>query len=565
MDEIDNIIFHSLRQIGCTFDEEIKSLDDMSPSQLIPIVSKCITSIDSSLDLPKTLPSGMAQRFTTTASLAEACRQIGYRREIGYQTFLYSNVIEVRRVMMFLIERLPKSSSDESEGTGQPVDDTTELENRITAKLKYQLRAPWIPEFCRVVNLDYLPNTTSNALQARIGFRPFLPKKIYIPLVLEDEDSLVPSVIATNDGSIKSKYSTDNVNRYKGEDLSANGKLIQYYGSIEKLTNRKTNNISFTPPVKSVPISLKSEINPLESLQLEIEQTQTEIERLVIQCDDLKVGCKYLDKTVDDHWATVAKLKNEKKFKERTQILLEDPDVNVTKLEGIIAAGGERMQKLQDQWKAHRAPLLATMDSHIAINSNKKSKVQPLLQQIDVTHQKCEQLVSDLQTKCAMHLRLQKELEKLDKTVNRTAYTNRILEIIGNIRKQKTDIDKILHDTRLLQKDLNIITGQLDRQFTVTDDLIFRNAKKDEHSKRAYKLLVTLHSDCAELIGLVQETGSVKREIRDLEDQIENEKTRNTVTNLAQITNDVIEMKNESERLEVSIRRLEEASSLQPK
>lgn len=56
----------------------------------------------------------------------------------------------------------------------------------------------------------------------------------------------------------------------------------------------------------------------------------------------------------------------------------------------------------------------------------------------------------------------------------RNAYTSRILEIIGNIRKQKNDIDKVLSDTRELQKEINNITGQLDRQFTVTDDLLFK-------------------------------------------------------------------------------------------
>lgn len=56
----------------------------------------------------------------------------------------------------------------------------------------------------------------------------------------------------------------------------------------------------------------------------------------------------------------------------------------------------------------------------------------------------------------------------------RNAYTSRILEIVGNIRKQKTDIDKVLEDTRELQKEINNISGQLDRQFTVTDDLLFK-------------------------------------------------------------------------------------------
>lgn len=58
--------------------------------------------------------------------------------------------------------------------------------------------------------------------------------------------------------------------------------------------------------------------------------------------------------------------------------------------------------------------------------------------------------------------------------LDRNSYTSRILEIIGNIRKQKASIDKVLNDTRDIQKEINTINGQLDRQFTVTDDLLFK-------------------------------------------------------------------------------------------
>ena len=48
------------------------------------------------------------------------------------------------------------------------------------------------------------------------------------------------------------------------------------------------------------------------------------------------------------------------------------------------------------------------------------------------------------------------------------------MEIIGNIAKQKEDIDKVLKDTKELQKEINNLTGQLDRSFTVADELIFQ-------------------------------------------------------------------------------------------
>lgn len=576
MDEIDNIILHSLRQIGCTLDDEVTSLDEFSPTLLVQVVSKCITLIDPSLELPQTLPPGMAQRFTATASLAEACRTIGYRRDIGYQTFLYSNVAEVRRVLMFLIERLPKESADKAAGTGQPLDDTTELEARICSSLQSQLQAPWLPEFCR---------TADTSQQAQIAFRRFVPRRINIPFVTQgdiaadvkefwsrqtldalDEDSFIPSVIAANDGAIRTSASSssgaiDEVDRIKVS--SPVDRLQRFYASSERKAvrsadstdvERKEDDTTSMTIVEAATAAAKPGKTPLETLQEEIDQIRAEIERGVAEGTSLEGDRREVDELSDVQKTAVGKLKDEKKIKERTHILLEDPEVNVKKLQGIIAAGGERMKKLQDQWDTHRIPLENELEKYRVKHSDKLSKSQQIVDQIEATRHKCEEVTMDLQTKSAMHARLQKELEKLNRTVSRNAYTSRILEIVGNIRKQKTDIDKILQDTRTLQKEINTITGQLDRQFTVTDDLIFRNAKKDEHAKKAYKLLVTLHSDCAELMALVQETGAVKREIRDLEDQIENERSRNTAANLAQISRDLAEMQAESQRLEESLR-----------
>lgn len=104
--------------------------------------------------------------------------------------------------------------------------------------------------------------------------------------------------------------------------------------------------------------------------------------------------------------------------------------------------------------------------------------------------------------------------------MNRSAYTQRILEIINNVRKQKDEISKVLGDTREIQKEINTLDGRVERSFTVVDELIFRDARTNEASKKAYKLLATLHSEFNELVSLVEETGATIREIRDLEEQV---------------------------------------------
>ena len=37
---------------------------------------------------------------------------MGYSGEIGYQTFLYSNENDIRKIFMFLIEKVPKETAE---------------------------------------------------------------------------------------------------------------------------------------------------------------------------------------------------------------------------------------------------------------------------------------------------------------------------------------------------------------------------------------------------------------------------------------------------------------------
>ena len=80
----------------------------------------------------------------------------------------------------------------------------------------------------------------------------------------------------------------------------------------------------------------------------------------------------------------------------------------------------------------------------------------------------------------------------MSKDLSRVAYTRRIMEIVHNIQRQKEDINKILGDTRMVQKEINQLAGKLERVFTMTDEQVFKDARKDEARRMAYKLLASL-------------------------------------------------------------------------
>lgn len=145
---------------------------------------------------------------------------------------------------------------------------------------------------------------------------------------------------------------------------------------------------------------------------------------------------------------------------------------------------------------------------------------QKKIDEIKLLKEKERELQEECRNKDQQYSQLVAEIQKLPKEVNRSAYTQRILEIINNVRKQRDEISKVLADTREIQKEINTLTGRLERSFTVVDELIFRDARTNEASRKAYKFLATLHSDCSELVNLVEETGATVREIRDLEEQV---------------------------------------------
>ena len=66
------------------------------------------------------------------------------------------------------------------------------------------------------------------------------------------------------------------------------------------------------------------------------------------------------------------------------------------------------------------------------------------------------------------------ECERMSKGQSRVSYTKRIMELVGNISKQKEGIAMILADTQQVQREINQLLGKLERIFIITDEQIFK-------------------------------------------------------------------------------------------
>ncbi|XP_057312533.1 coiled-coil domain-containing protein 22 homolog isoform X2 [Hydractinia symbiolongicarpus] len=625
MEEVDNIIIHSLQQIGCDISDDVMTLREFTVEMIVQAASKCLDHISEQYNIPSVLPPSMSARFRIGSSLAAACQELGFKGEIGYQTFLYANEHELRKILMFLIEKIPKETSDTND---EPLGSGVLLNNRIAAELKRQLSVPWTPAYCKKKNIQNLDNDEwffqgtssfhhintcllkypvgissekiSKEEQSAFDSIPFVTSQptdqrdIYISLIEENKRLVTEEHEWENEwnqSGMATRLSKEEYKKQKREKLMKRIKQ-KIIANCQRNTNLKTGAVGlkdlldsiagrdskktgkgsrFTHAEKLQFAQDEEKVNAeIVSKQEEMNTTETEEERQKKKEEELKTLRDQLSELtqqfqnillekkqvtaqkqqVDEQSRSLETTNKEEeaafRVKKKTFDLLPNAEENMSKLQKIIESSSQRLVNLNQQWEKHRAPLIEKYRQLKEESKSRTSEVETKIEQVRSLRDKMKSAADETRGKEELLKQLAAEFERMSKNVNRSSYTKRILEIVGNIKKQKEEIAKVLLDTKALQKDINFLTGKLDRTFTVTDELIFKDAKKDEFSRKAYKLLANLHEGFGSLVQTVEETGVIMREIRDLEEQVDNINENEINENLEKISSDLNQMKKEN-------------------
>lgn len=318
-------------------------------------------------------------------------QSVGFRGDIGYQSFLYSNVTEVRRVFMFLIERLPKEA-DKEHLDEVHADRKTLLDHHIRQNIQIQLNAAWTPQYCK----KFGARKFGNLIAIQASNNCFLPQRLNVPhataptnqsnelseywskrspTIFQQTSStnICASLIHKNDEDLLG--STGNV---IGKNLNANSvpvlqrnfrKLIQIQKSIvAPAAYVKRDNMRNITTVQQLALNnveipheddivVMPEIRESDAIRFQIEKIKADIKNLLQHRQDVQTQLSEYRTNVKGLADQLPQLQNEKKLKERTQLLLENPDENIAKMTKVLATSRERIKKLKDQWDEHRIPL----------------------------------------------------------------------------------------------------------------------------------------------------------------------------------------------------------------
>ncbi|XP_053600170.1 coiled-coil domain-containing protein 22 isoform X2 [Plodia interpunctella] len=437
------------------------------------------------------------------AQIASICKDLGYKNDVGYQTFLYHNEADLRQVFMFLIERLP-TEGNETTTDVLPTNRKSTLFRDIRHKIAEELNLMWIPPCCNsqlttgIGDYAYPPEPLSiQSTPKNLTKEQLIQKLLKIKHV--SNDTKVMKTCCTSEQDVKTDYT-------EKSDVQ-----IEIKQSLKEL--------------KETAIILSQKLDTLESerniMDVEYSQAQKSCERVE------------------------ADMKNVENILSSIGITEIDSEDNIQKLLDKVHGNINILHRKSEELTSRNLTLKVEIDkvkNKVALSESERNKCKKILTTLKTN---AKEMKDEYAKKDELRQQLRNNYENLKGGNKRSIYTKRIMEIINNVDKQNMEIKKILDDTRQLQKEINTLEGQLDRCFSIADETLFRDAKKDDQAKKAYKLLALLHSECNTIVSLVNDTGALARDIVDIEDNIKTEKAKHTEETLQKINSDLARIQEE--------------------
>ena len=628
MDEVDRIIISTLQELGCST-EDVQSLAEFSIALVVEGTVRCLTAILPEFNCPMTLPVQVAKQFRLGQQLADSCTALGYRGEVGYQTFLYPNVIEWRRIFVFLIESLPKaaravgdSSASEqallqrrmtkalqdcmleydappplsikpfsdphirhfrSQGMHRTVpltiakaENKTNFEKNFLPPISSQQYCPgvlyWNPWAASC--LDFL--NTQRALLAEVeylelqqtdkhGFNTQVRRKeMLLHKLGEGMRRGIKSAQHNDQQNLLSNPLSDVLDSFQstGAPLTDHESVFQstekFHFSQFKSPSRATPQTASQLPGSQAPEDPKKQ---REQLRDELTERLAELSQKIASTE---LEINRLELSTQSMWEQLLQLQQKNKenrelIKQKRRVLelagdtTEEGEANAEKMDNVIEEILARIKAASEAWEEKRIQLYKQLRALSDTADNEKLEIEKEMKKSRELKEAIKECALESQVKDASLAQLKEEYERMNKDTQRNSYTKRIMEILANIQKQKKEIERVLFDMKQVQKEINQLEGKIGRVFALADEKFFKEAKKSESLRNLYKNLVSLHSTFGEIINTIEQTGSIDRSIKDLEDQISDEKAKEVGRNLKSMQKDYQALKNENEELKAKI------------
>jgi len=609
MEEVDALIFRDLKHIGCEIPDDVRSVGDIKPELLITFILKCLKLIAKDKELPRSISRNMAQKVNQATQLVTVIKEIGYDSGLSYHNLLYTNEGDIRKLLMWFQERLPR---DDEVGAG--ADDSASLLNKSIVEEIGFLVGPtnvWAPKFASLATLrgqnfsNDITNVATQYLYTPASYVYDKENKKRSPAVtqyldkhqrpytsqLEDRKLVVPSVSEYNLQGYSLEAEWDNEWNTLGLDsgldqrdyqklkrdniLKKMAEILQssYHAHMSTISDRdvfagrsQSGKTQFTRDLEyrhgdSQPAG-ETEEDIQKRRQKERQETEDKLAKVEADIKDFELkiqtyisDIRQIQARIKAEGRRMLELREKHNELDITCKLLPNAADNITKLNQVADDSAKKVLSLATQWEQHRIPPIIQIREEKYKSTLGEDGTKEMLDAIKKMRVEMKEKIEQIHKKEERYKQLVEVLKKLPKE-NRSTYTLRILDMVRNVKKQKVEINKVLIDTKNLQKEINMVTETLNRSFTVTEEMIFKDAKKEPAANTAYKRLATINEKFNDLTQAVSETGTVRNTSLNLEDNIDKITKRANTLNMQKLEEDLKQVKGENEQLIAKIKGL---------
>ncbi|XP_003739119.1 coiled-coil domain-containing protein 22 [Galendromus occidentalis] len=532
MEDAEKIILEHLKQVGCSI--EVESLKDLDAETTLDAVVKCLKAIIPDFAAPSSVPHNMVAKYNLGMKLADAIVSLGFKGELGYQSFMYSNEVELRRVFTFLIEKIPKEekvSPVQAKGFS--------FKSTFAAAVRSEIEKPWLPTYARDESIGRPVKTLS--------FREDLSR-------IEDPHTLMASILNEN-AALRAKVSLSN----DAEFVKLIRIIQEKKASLQKESSMPEDVQDQATIEQEEPEAV--EVRPDELAVLEERNVQLGEEMEVIDAELERVTNEMINVQValDEMVSILAQERQTNKIKLKAHDLIGEHGIEgaLKFCTDYLESLESKSMKLAVEWEEHRAPLVETLRKLRMDNSAKGNQQRSKRERMERLQRDKQRMVQEYSLKRELVKQLQAEWEKMgskeSNVTQRSSYLTRIQEIVCSVTRQKEEIEKILIENRKKQREMNLLADRSERSFAAAELFFAKQSAKSEDAKKMHRNVGEIHKDCKTIFEAVDGNGTLQREIRDLEERIDKERQSKVEQNLERITADFNQMKMENDAIETEL------------
>lgn len=590
MEEVDNLLIHSLQQIPFKFTASITDISALESPELLIQITISMLNLINNLDMPVEIPMTLSAKYKLCMKLAEMIKGLGYTSELNFNAFLYPNLKDVRNILACLLENMPK---EENEVTVLDETSSQIYWRKVKECIRSWASENWQAPFETLQQMKFrnilalydgadlnpdLHSAWSHYQSTRTNYK--------LRLGRSDPNSLLTSQIhlaqsvqiksSDTDFILKSSTKAKEAPQIAKQDL-AESRLPSLQEVLERaaeLTEESAGNFNLQseytkveeeimkPEEKKVENEISNEdelgIEPEKETVKEPENRQEEINNLENKLQQLYEEVQNSEALIATAKAELTKLaQNTKNLKTENESLKKDLEQkhklasalnegNTLSIETEITELQSNLAKMQKEWEEYKEPIIEEMkEKHIRIEKLKES-YSDKIEEIKQMKSELSEIAEEAEMKEEILEMLKIEDAKGSSAMNRNAFVKKITETIEKLRTQKKGITRIIKDINGMKKSVELSRESLKRVDSGTEDLVFQDAKKNSSSKVIYKLLVDLRENYENLIRNVEDQYRVQTRISDLEIRIEAVLARNSKHDIEKLKADLEKIKSET-------------------